>query len=77
MRELPKCATEGCGNPAMVQCPDCGECWLVRFDAWWAQRFPDEDESLPFDTPVNDTEWTDEMEAITQLDEDVSGVIRA
>lgn len=27
---------------------ECSECWVVRFDAWWDARWPDEDESLPF-----------------------------
>lgn len=47
---------------------ECGVCWKVRYDREWAQRFPDEDERLPFDAPVHDTDYgTDAMYAIETI----------
>lgn len=28
---------------------ECAACWKVRFDREWEARWPDEDESLPFE----------------------------
>jgi hypothetical protein len=45
---------------------ECAECWKIRFDAYWHERFPDEDVQ-PFEAGDEDTQhWTDELEAIKQ-----------
>ena len=48
-----------CGCPAMTNSPFCGCCWQVA-RGWNVDTFAYAEEPIPFDGPVNDSDYASE-----------------
>lgn len=66
----PRCRYLPCTTPAMPMCPVCGIHWQLA--QGWNETTGEYEESLPFDTPVNDPHWDSACEAIGSADDPIA-----